>query len=149
MAKMTREERLISMRGVDLIEVGEKLGLKITKNDLKKGKLAVVHMILKAEDEAWEDQPAPKAEPISIIKPDDLVPMPGSELDPEEGREKARKQSIKKTEDLPKPKRGQLIEYNGKAQNICAWAKELGKNANTLYGRIYKLGWSVEDAFTK
>ena len=48
MAKMTREERLISMRGVDLIEVGEKLGLKITKNDLKKGKLQVVKLIMDA-----------------------------------------------------------------------------------------------------
>lgn len=147
---MTREEKLISMRGVDLIQVGEKLGLKITKNDLKKGKMQVVKLIMDAEtkeDAQWEDQPAPKAEPINIIKPDDLVPMPGSDLDPEEGREKGRKQSCKKA--VEKPKRGQLIEYNGKSQNICAWAKELGKNANTLYGRIYNLGWSVEDAFTK
>lgn len=48
----------------------------------------------------------------------------------------------------PKPKRGALIEYNGKAQNICAWGKELGISPNTLYGRIYKMGWSVERAFT-
>ena len=48
-----------------------------------------------------------------------------------------------------KPKRGALIEFNGKSQNICAWGKELGISANTLYGRIYKLGWSVEKAFTK
>ena len=75
--------------------------------------------------------------------------MPGSDLDPEEGREKGRKQSCEKTTKTPEKKRGQLIEYNGKSQNICAWAKELGKNANTLYGRIYNLGWSVEDAFTK
>lgn len=48
-----------------------------------------------------------------------------------------------------KPKRGALIEYNGKSQNICAWADELGISANTLYGRLYKLGWPVEKAFTK
>lgn len=47
-----------------------------------------------------------------------------------------------------KPKRGALIEFDGKAQNICAWGEELGISANTLYGRIYKLGWSVERAFT-
>lgn len=52
-----------------------------------------------------------------------------------------------KTEQL-KPKRGQLIEFNGKAQNICAWAKELGISANTLYARIYSMGWTVEKAFT-
>ena len=48
----------------------------------------------------------------------------------------------------PTPKRGALIEWNGKSQNICAWGKELGISANTLYGRIYKMGWDVEKAFT-
>lgn len=48
----------------------------------------------------------------------------------------------------PKPKRGALIEFDGKAQNICKWGEELGISPNTLYGRIYKMGWSVERAFT-
>ena len=53
------------------------------------------------------------------------------------------------TEETPlKPKRGALIEYDGKSQNICAWGKELGISPNTLYGRIYKMGWTVEKAFT-
>ena len=47
-----------------------------------------------------------------------------------------------------KPKRGALIEFNGKAKNICAWGEELGISPNTLYGRIYKMNWSVERAFT-
>lgn len=55
----------------------------------------------------------------------------------------------KKDGHKPTPKRGALIEFNGKSQNIVAWGKELGISANTLYGRIYKLGWSVEKAFTK
>lgn len=55
----------------------------------------------------------------------------------------------KKTTGHPAPKRGAQIEFNGKSQNICAWAEELGISPNTLYGRIYKLGWSVEKAFTK
>lgn len=56
---------------------------------------------------------------------------------------------IKDTEGhAPTPKRGALIEYDGRAQNICAWGKELGISPNTLYGRIYKMGWSVEKAFT-
>lgn len=45
-------------------------------------------------------------------------------------------------------KRGGLIEYDGKAMNICAWAKEVGISANTLYGRLYKMGWSIEKALT-
>lgn len=48
----------------------------------------------------------------------------------------------------PTPKRGALIEFDGKAQNICAWGEELGISANTLYGRIYEMGWSIERAFT-
>lgn len=47
-----------------------------------------------------------------------------------------------------KPKKGVQLEFDGRSQNICAWAKELGISANTLYGRIYKMGWSVEKAFT-
>lgn len=46
------------------------------------------------------------------------------------------------------PKRGALLEYNGKEQNICAWGKELNISPNTLYGRIYKMGWTIEKAFT-
>lgn len=48
----------------------------------------------------------------------------------------------------PTPKRGQLIEYDGEAMNICAWGEKLGISPNTLYGRIYKMNWSVEKAFT-
>lgn len=54
----------------------------------------------------------------------------------------------KKEGHKPTPKRGALIEFDGKAQNICAWGKELGISPNTLYGRIYKMNWSVERAFT-
>lgn len=79
---------------------------------------------------------------------ENLVPMPGADIDPEEGRERGRKQSVEKPETTLTPKRGALIEYNGKAQNICKWGEELGISPNTLYGRIYKMGWTVERAFT-
>lgn len=54
----------------------------------------------------------------------------------------------KKEGHKPTAKRGQLLEWNGKAQNICAWGKELGISPNTLYGRIYKMGWDIDKAFT-
>jgi hypothetical protein len=54
----------------------------------------------------------------------------------------------KKEGHKPSPKRGALIEWNGKSQNICKWGEELGISPNTLYGRIYKMGWDVEKAFT-
>lgn len=56
--------------------------------------------------------------------------------------------SSENVEEKPTPKRGALLAFNGKEQNICAWAKELGISANTLYGRIYRMGWTIEKAFT-
>ena len=55
-----------------------------------------------------------------------------------------KKATAKKERDNSKRKQ---IEYNGKSQHICAWARELGMNANTLYNRIYKMGWPIEKAF--
>ena len=54
----------------------------------------------------------------------------------------------KKEGHKPTAKRGALIEFDGKAMNICAWGEELGISPNTLYGRLYKMGWTVEKAFT-
>lgn len=59
-------------------------------------------------------------------------------------KEKKEKQEVY----APAPKRGALIEWNGKSQNICKWGEELGISPNTLYGRIYKMNWTVEKAFT-
>ena len=41
------------------------------------------------------------------------------------------------------------IEYMGKTKTLHEWAEYLGIQANTLYYRIYKLGWSVERAFNE
>lgn len=61
-------------------------------------------------------------------------------------------EEVKEDEETPAttltPKRGALIEYDGRSQNICAWGEELGISPNTLYGRLYKMGWTVERAFT-
>lgn len=94
--------------------------------------------------------------PVEEVKPveNKLVPMPGADLDPVEGRERGREQSvgdmkIKPAQSgHPAPNRNAQLQFDGRAQNICAWAKELGISANTLYGRIYKMGWSIEKAFT-
>ena len=41
-----------------------------------------------------------------------------------------------------------LIEYNGKVQNLSAWARELGMPGQTLYARLRISNWPVEKAFT-
>jgi hypothetical protein len=38
-----------------------------------------------------------------------------------------------------------LIEFNGKSLPIAAWARELGLNPATLYGRL-RVGWPLEKA---
>lgn len=126
---MTREEELWSMTAKTLQMIGLKLGLNITNSDIKKGKATIINKILSIEE-------------LKIECP---------EIDNEEIHEIA--QTItpvteEKPECKPERRRGAKIEYNGKAQNICAWAKELGVSANTLYSRIYILGWDVEKAFT-
>lgn len=49
----------------------------------------------------------------------------------------------------PKKQRGKdLIEWNGKTQNLSQWAKELGMPGQTLFARIHLSNWSIEKAFT-
>lgn len=128
---MSRIEELKAMKGPALIKEADKLGVKVKcnkdRNKLVEAKAALVERILAFEAEQEEvippntlaETPAPKEITVTVIE--DIVPT---------------------------PKRGALIEWDGKAQNICAWAEELGISANTLYGRLYKLGWTVERAFT-
>lgn len=51
------------------------------------------------------------------------------------------------TEEKPKRKQD-LVEYNGKTQNLSQWAKELGIPGQTLYARLRISNWPVEKAFT-
>lgn len=40
------------------------------------------------------------------------------------------------------------IEFNGKAQTLRAWAEELNMPWPTLYDRINRNGWTIEEALT-
>lgn len=51
-------------------------------------------------------------------------------------------------EDKKSKRKEDLIEYNGKTQNLSAWAKELGMPGQTLYARLRISNWPVEKAFT-
>lgn len=48
----------------------------------------------------------------------------------------------------PKAEKGKLLTFDGKTQNIAAWAKEYGINYDALVQRVNKLGWSVKQALT-
>lgn len=146
--KMTREEKLISMKMTDLVTVAEKLGIKINK---KGSKEKAIEKILAAEaDQNWDDG----GKQLEKIKEEEKVNAAKSDAQAENAINKKKtifsKDEItnKKTlSEKKSPGRGALLEYNGEAKNICAWAKELGISANTLYGRIYKMGWTIERAF--
>ena len=94
-------------------------------------------------EEHAEDQP----EPSENIEHDDI--QDEEENSSEDESEAQDNTPVEEQPEQPlKPKRGALLEFDGRSQNICAWGEELGISPNTLYGRIYKMGWSIERAFT-
>lgn len=138
---MTRIEELSTMKGPQLIALADELGVKVKCNrkkmQLVEAKAALIERILAFEaaqevEESEEEIQEPEVEEVGTT----------------EEEERTDEQPEAEEVTPPTPKRGQPIEWNGKAQNICAWAEELGISANTLYGRLYKLGWTVEKAFT-
>lgn len=135
---MTRIEELSTMKGPQLIALADELGVKVKCNrkkmQLVEAKAALIERIIAFE--AAQEVEEPEEE------------IRGPEVETTEEEEKTDEQPEAEEVIPPTPKRGQPIEWNGKAQNICAWAEELGISANTLYGRLYKLGWTVEKAFT-
>ena len=166
---MTREELLRSMKGPELIKEADKLGVKVKcnkeRNKLVEAKAALVERILAFEAEQSTDNLVEKLkEEFGVEDVEETAEVETEEVEEVEETEEAEEVIPPNTlvetpapenvvvnviEDIvPTPKRGALIEWNGKAQNICKWSEELGISANTLYGRIYKLGWTVDKAFT-
>ena len=144
---MTRKDQLFAMNGATLIMLADKLGVKIkcnrTRTSLKEAKQAVIERILAAEN-ASAEQVAPDNQENNPEEEKQEKPAEPSKSEKPE----ANKEENKPSNALKKSGRNAQLEFDGRAQNICAWAKELGISANTLYGRIYKMGWSVEKAFT-
>lgn len=170
---LTREERLWTMKGQDLIKAADKVGVKVKCNrvrtQLKEAKENVIARILEAEHIIEEinkaEEEKEQEEKLEKEAEDEIKDLYGDQDDQEDKNDQSEKNNIyndqndqddkpadidDKSEQVkkPTPKRGAQLEYDGRSQNICEWAKELGISANTLYGRIYKLGWSVEKAFT-
>lgn len=161
--EMTREEKLWTMTGTTLLGVAEKLGIKTSKSILKQGKEKLIAKILEAEnnwekeaDQEYAEKEEQQAKNDKVAEDnmnkklkEKIEELKDDQLSEEETKEWVEKHiESKDVVAAPTKKRGALIEYNGKSQNICAWAKELGVSANTLYGRIYHMGWTVERAFT-
>ena len=172
MAKeMTREEKLWTMTGTTLLGVAENLGLNVNKNTLKQGKEKLIAKILEAEKKLEngannEQMEAPAKQEVSTEstvqeeqptensnKAEDAVNKPkrrGRTRDPKPTTEPKTEEKIEtKTEEKITNRTNLKIKeltYKGKTQTIRAWADELQMPWATLYDRVNRNGWSVEDA---
>lgn len=161
---MTREEKLYSMNGEMLIEVAAKAGLKITKNDLKKGKKKIVPRILEAEaakaqteETAEEITEAPRTTREFLETVSDV--LDGKKRVSNRRKRTATEALISQSEEVseetkqntkPKAKKSNLklteLTYKGKTKSIKEWAAEINMPWPTLYDRVNRNGWTVEDA---
>lgn len=161
---MTREEKLYSMNGEMLIEVAAKAGLKITKNDLKKGKKKIVPRILEAEaakaqteETAEEITEAPRTTREFLETVSDV--LDGKKRVSNRRKRTAVEAPISQSEEVseetkqntkPKTKKSNLklteLTYNGETKSIKEWAAEINMPWPTLYDRVNRNGWTVEDA---
>ena len=153
---MTRQEELYSMTGANLILVADELGVKVSCNkartSLKEAKAKVIDRILEAEvsdepEEVIENNTNEIEQPETDLSAteESIEEIVGQDsLEDQEADEKRTEDKAKKS----KGQRGKLIEWNGKSQNLGAWARELEITRQTLYARLYIQNWEVEKAFT-
>lgn len=144
---------LNEMKSKELKEMAKELGVKnwwtLKKNELIE---EIAFAIADKEDEGEEVNVDEIAETAAESSQNDAEAIETesheTNQDAQENATESNVNDPEHAEEKPTPKRGALLAFNGKEQNICAWGKELGISPNTLYGRIYKMGWTIERAFT-
>ena len=174
MAKeMTREEKLWTMTETTLLGVAEGLGLNVNKNTLKQGKEKLIAKILEAEKKLEngannEQIEAPEmAAPVAEEKPkrrrgknkaSEEVAGDGAPYSQvmneifEDEKKAAKKKTESKASKAPKkdPKKANLkmneLTYKGQTKTVREWADQIGMPWATLYDRVNRNGWTVEDA---
>lgn len=150
---MTRFEKLVSMKMNDLLNVAEKLGVKINK---KGSKAAAVEKILAAE--AAAAAPIEEPEVIEIDADEEAkalteetfgenAPAPAPIEEPQESTEEPAPAPAARVTKKPNLKIRELT-FEGRTQTIKEWAEELEMPWPTLYDRVNRNGWSVEEALT-
>ncbi len=151
---MTREEKLYSMRMQDLEIVAAKLGIKINK---KGAKSKAIEKILEAENENWEkesnemkdaqekkQQESDKAAEDAVNKKQ-VQPKAATEAPKTDSKaaEKVQKQNHSRT-NLKLTE----LTFEGQTKTIREWANEKDMPVPTLYDRVNRNGWTVEEALT-
>lgn len=158
---MTRTEELMNMTGAKLIELADKYSLKVYANkertQLKESKSTVIAKIVAYEARiAEEAKKMAKAEKVASESKKE--PKKESKKEKKLLTEEEKKAKRAERYQAKKAKRAEIMEgrdpkteefeFNGKAQTLTEWSKELDITRKTLYRRIYYMGWTVEEAFT-
>lgn len=160
---MTRKEKLYAMNGALLIDVADKLGVKVacnkTRNQLKEAKAKVIERILAAEakataataDEEFTTEEVSEIEArmacgesfdsaIQTVSENSETtseaPISQSEEVSEKPKQKVKRSNLKLKE----------LTYKGETKSIKEWAEEIEMPWPTLYDRVNRNGWTVEDA---
>lgn len=149
---MTRLEELQAMNGAQLIAEADRIGVTVRcyrpAGKLTEAKAKVIDRIIAFE----EANAVAAAEVVSEMNAEQNAQNNFTNISEEEVKEKAEKKAKAKAKAKEKaePKRANQrikeITYKGKTQSIRAWADELQIPWPTLYDRINRNGWSVEDA---
>ena len=130
--QLTREEKLWTMTGMTLLGVANRLGLYPNKNILKKGKEKLIKQILEAE--AAQNIPEViKEEANSKVVTVEEVSTTVIETSK---KNKTKKSNLRLT----------ALTYKGETKSIRQWAEELNMPWATLYDRVNRNNWSVEEA---
>ena len=159
---MTREDKLYSMTGKTLIMKADELGVKVNCNKartaLKEAKSAAIERILAVENAVEEEFTSEETEEIeariacgetvdsamqTVIEDHETIteePQTESEEVSEEPREKHKARNKKPNLKLTE------LTYDGETKSIREWAKELEMPWSTLYDRVNRNGWTVEEA---
>lgn len=84
------------------------------------------------------------------MKKDDLIKaIEKTNINTKETKENIPEVKNEAQKDAPKKRSKREYTYEGKTQNLSAWAKELEMPVQTLYNRLIMKNWPVEKAFTE
>lgn len=155
---MTREEKLYTMTGNTLLEVAEKLGLKVNKNILKQGKSKLIEKIMEAEKNQSHEEITPEQVKNEAVFTENAfteqtyyhgfqeVPAEAPQEPVETAGTTEAVETKASRSDAPKRTNLKLTEltYKGETKSIKEWAAEINMPWPTLYDRVNRNGWPVD-----
>lgn len=135
-----------NMTSKELKEMAKELHVKNWWN-LKKAEL--IAAIQEAQNAAEESEESEKSEEVEETESEEVTENLGATLLFVPVASIAPAESEEAPKEVKKPSLGiKELTFNGRTQSIKAWAEELKMPWPTLYDRINRNGWTVEEALT-